>query len=68
MTVKDLIDELKEMPQDWPVCIDDYMGFIESSEETIKIEKKKYITFPFTNNDEFYYVNLRGQKFDFYPY
>lgn len=68
MTVKDLIDELKEMPQDWPVCIDDYMGFIESSEETIKIEKKKYITFPFTNNDEFNYVNLRGQKFDYYPY
>lgn len=68
MTVKDLIDELKEMPQDWPVCIDDYMGFIESSEETIKIEKKKYITFPFTNNNEFNYVNLRGQKFDYYPY
>ena len=68
MTVKDLIDELKEMPQDWPVCIDDYMGFIESSEETIKIEKKKYITFPFTNNDEFNYINLRGQKFDYYPY
>ena len=68
MTVKDLINKLKEMPQDWPVCIDDYMGFIESSEETIKIEKKKYITFPFTNNDEFNYVNLRGQKFDYYPY
>jgi len=68
MTVKDLIDELKEMPQDWPVCIDDYIGSIESTEETIKIEKKKYITFPFTNNDEFNYINLRGQKFDYYPY
>lgn len=65
MTVKDLINELKEMPQDWPICIDDYMGFIESSEETIKIEKKKYITFPFTDNDEFNYVNLKGQKFDY---
>ena len=65
MTVKDLINKLKEMPQDWPVCIDDYMGFVESTEETIKIEKKKYITFPFTNNDEFYYVNLKGQKFDY---
>ena len=65
MTVKDLINELKEMPQDWPICIDDYMGFIESSEETIKIEKKKYITFPFTDNDEFNYVNLKGQNFDY---
>lgn len=65
MTVKDLINELKEMPQDWPVCIDDYMGFVESTEETIKIEKKKYITFPFTNNDELYYINLKGQKFDY---
>ena len=65
MTVQDLINKLKEMPQDWPICIDDYMGFIESTEETIKIEKKKYITFPFTDNDEFNYVNLRGQKFDY---
>ena len=65
MRVKDLIDELKKMPQDWPVCIDDYMGFVEANEETIKVEKKKYITFPFTNTDEFEYINLKNQKFDY---
>ena len=64
MLVKDLIDELKKMPQNLPVCINDYMGFVEASEDTIKVEKKKYITFPFTDNDEFNYVNLKGQKFD----
>lgn len=65
MIVKDLIDELKKMPQDWPICIDDYMGFVEANEETIKIEKKKYIAFPYTDNDEFDYINLKGQKFDY---
>lgn len=65
MIVKDLINELKKMPQDWPVCIDDYMGFIEATEETIKVEKKKYITFPFTVMDEFDYINLKSQKFDY---
>ena len=64
MTVRDLINKLEEMPQDWPICIDDYMGFVEANEETIKVEKKKYITFPFTDNDEFEYVNLKGLKFD----
>ena len=65
MTVRDLINRLEEMPQDWPVCIDDYMGFVEANEETIKVEKKKYITFPFTNTDEFEYINLKSQKFDY---
>ena len=64
MTVRDLINKLEEMPQDWPICIDDYMGFVEANEETINVEKKKYITFPFTDNDEFEYVNLKGLKFD----
>lgn len=64
MLVKDLIDELKKMPQDLPVCIDDYMGFVERMEKTIKIEKKQYITFPFTESDKFYYINLKGQEFD----
>ena len=65
MTVRDLINSLKEMPQDWPVCIDDYMGFVEANEETITVEKKRYITFPFTETDEFEYVNLKGQKLDY---
>lgn len=64
MTVRDLINKLEEMPQDWPICIDDYMGFVEANEESIKVEKKKYITFPFTDNDRFEYVNLKGLKFD----
>ena len=65
MTVNDLIIQLEKYDPDLPVCIDDYMGFVESNEETIKIEKKRYITFPFTDNDEFDYVNLKGQKFDY---
>lgn len=60
MLVKDLIDELKKMPQDWPVCIDDYMGFVEAYEESIKVERKNYICFPFTEDDKFEYINLRG--------
>lgn len=50
------------MPQDLPVCINDYMGFVERMEKIIKIEKKQYITFPFTESDKFYYVNLRSTK------
>ena len=65
MTVQDLIDKLQKMPSDLPVCIDDYMGFIEANEKTITVEKKRYITFPFTKTDEFEYVNLKGQKFDY---
>lgn len=62
MIVKDLIDELKKMPQDWPVCIDDYMGFVERMEKVIIVEKKQLITFPFTEADKFYYVNLRSNE------
>ena len=65
MIVKDLIDELKKMPQDWPVCIDDYMEFIEANEKVITVEKKKFITFPYTDSDQFYYVNIKSQKFDY---
>ena len=65
MIVKDLIDELKKMPQDWPVCIDDHMGFVEANEKVITVEKKKLVTFPYTEADKFYYVNLKGQKFDY---
>ena len=52
------------MPQDWPVCIDDYMGFAEAYEESIKVERKKYICFPFTDNDKFEYINLKSKEFD----
>lgn len=65
MTVKDLITELEKYDGDLPVCIDDYMGFVEANEKTITVEKKRYITFPFTKTDEFEYVNLKGQKFDY---
>ena len=59
MTVNDLITKLAKYNPDLPICIDDSIGFIESNEETIKIEKKKYISFPFTHNDEFNYINLK---------
>lgn len=62
MIVKDLIDELKKMQQDWPVCIDDHMGFVERMEKVIIVEKKQLITFPFTEADKFYYVNLRSNE------
>lgn len=63
MTVKELIDKLSDMPQDLPVCINDYMGYVEAGEDCIKVERKKYITFPFTKNDEFIYVNLKSSEY-----
>lgn len=60
MTVRDLINELKQYDDNLPVCIDDYMGFVEANEKTIKVEHKKYICFPFSEYDEFNYINLRG--------
>lgn len=65
MTVKDLIKELEKYDKDLPVCIDDYMGFTEASEDCIKVEKRKYVCFPFTENDKFDYINLKGKKFDY---
>ena len=64
MTVKELINELQKVPEDWPICIDDHMGFIEANERVIKVEKKVYICFPYTDSDEFQYVNLKTQDFD----
>lgn len=60
MTVKDLINELQKYDEDLPICIDDYMGFVEANEKTIEVEHKKYICFPFTETDEFNYINLKG--------
>lgn len=62
MTVNDLINELAKYDPDLPICINDYMGFIEATEKTIKVEHKKYICFPFTNTDEFNYINLRSEQ------
>ena len=63
MQVKDLIKELEKLDPELPICIDDYMGFVEANEKTIKVEKKRYITFPFTENDEFEYINLRSNEY-----
>ena len=60
MRVKDLIHELEKYNPDLPVCINDYMGFAEVYEKTIEVAQHKYITFPFTENDEFNYINLKG--------
>lgn len=60
MTVKDLITELEKYDGDLPVCVNDYMGFVEATENCIKVEHKKYVTFPFTDYDEFNYINLKS--------
>ena len=64
MTVGDLITKLKMYDPKLTVCIDDYMGFVEAYEESIKVERKKYVCFPFSENDKFEYVNLKSEKFD----
>ena len=64
MTVKDLIDRLQKYDPKLPICINDYMGFVEAYEETIKIEYKKYRCYPFTENDKFDYINLKGMTHD----
>lgn len=64
MTVKELKNKLDQFDPNLPVCINDYIGFVEASEESIKVEQKKYICFPFTECDEFAYVNLKGKQFD----
>lgn len=60
MTVKDLIEKLNKYNPELPVCINDYMGFVEANEETIKVELNQYRCFPFTANDEFLYINLKN--------
>ena len=62
MTVRDLIEKLERVDGDLPICINDYMGFVEASEETIEVERKQYICFPFTENDKFYYINLKEKS------
>ena len=62
MTVAQLIEKLKELPQDLPICIDDYMGFAEAYEDSMQIEQKEYQCFPYTDADKFTYINLTGAK------
>ena len=62
MKVKDLIHDLERYDPEIPICINDYMGFVEANETTIKIEQKKFICFPFTKCDEFTYVNLESTE------
>ena len=58
MTVKDLIEDLSAWPQDLPITINECMDFSESCGETIVINKKQYIGFPFTDKDRFDYISL----------
>ena len=60
MTVRDLINKLSKYDLDLPICINDYMGFVETNEECIQIEQKEYQCFPFTENDRFKYINLKS--------
>lgn len=62
MTVKDLIEELMQYDENLPVCIDDHIGFVDTGEKTIDVKHKKYITFPFSDIDEFNYINLKGNE------
>ena len=64
MTVKDLIDRLQQYDPKLPICINDYMGFVEAYEESIKIEYKKYRCYPFTEDDKFDYINPKGMTYD----
>ena len=64
MTVGDLIEKLKPYDKKLPICINDYMGFVEAYEESIKVERKKYVCFPFTDDDKFEYINLKSKEFD----
>ena len=40
------------------------MGFAEAYEDSIKFERKKYICFPFTDDDAFEYINLISKKLE----
>lgn len=58
MTVLGLINKLKEYPMDMPITLNECMDFSESVGDTIKVTKRRYIGFPFTEEDQFDYVNL----------
>ena len=58
MTVKQLIEKLKEYPEDMPVTINECMDFSESIGETIVIKENVYMCFPYSDNDRFNYLSL----------
>lgn len=58
MTVKQLIEKLKEYPEDMPVTINECMDFSESIGETIVVKENVYMCFPYSDNDRFNYLNL----------
>ena len=64
MTVNDLINELSKYDPNLPVCINDYMGFVEANEETIKVQPAVYICFPYGKNDRFTYINLTSNAIE----
>ena len=63
MTVNDLITELQKYDGNLPICINDYIGYVEVYEKCIKVEYKKYITFPYSDTDEFNYINLKSNEY-----
>ena len=64
MNVGELIERLEKYDKKLPIAVDDDIGFAEAYMENIIIERKKYLCFPFTKNDEFEYVNLRAVDSD----
>lgn len=64
MNVGELIARLKQYDSKMPVAINDNMDFCEAYLENIKVERKKYRCFPFTEDDEFEYINLKSKEFD----
>lgn len=58
MTNRELIEILKKFPLDMPITINECMDFTEMDNDTIKVSKRAYIDFPFTETDTFNYINL----------
>ena len=58
MTVNQLIEKLKEYTEDMPVTINEFMDFYESIEDTITLNKRVYMCFPYSDYDKFTYLNL----------
>lgn len=67
MTVKQLINKLKEYPEDMPVTISDCIDFTEiDNNNTITVGKYVYSAFPHTPNDTFEYVSLELQDNEYW--
>ena len=66
MKVKDLIEKLSTLPQDLPITINNCIDFTELGGNTITIEKKQYICFPYTDSDKFDYINLKIDNVEYW--